>query len=55
MLEITLETLRKIRDAKAPEGIAYPDTWYEGYARQSAADTLRLVAALVGPKTENSP
>lgn len=38
--EIMRDALRRIRDAKAPEGFLHPDAWFEGYARHVAADTL---------------
>jgi hypothetical protein len=53
-LLIALETLRKIRDAKAPDYIAHPDAWYEGYTRQQATDTVSLIEALVDPLTQTA-
>lgn len=38
--EIMRDALRRIRDAQPPEGIEFADTWFAGYARQMAADTL---------------
>jgi hypothetical protein len=35
-LLIALETLRNIRDARAPDGTAHPDAWYEGYGWERA-------------------
>lgn len=57
-LLIAIDALRKLRDAKAPDGIAHPDAWYEGYAKQTAACALSIIEKLaspelVYPKTEN--
>lgn len=38
--EIMRDALRRIRDAKAPEGFSNPDAWFEGYARSRAALAL---------------
>jgi len=49
-LVLAIEALRKIRDAKAPDGITHPDAWYEGYVRQAATDTLLILETLGTPE-----